>query len=233
MAKLGDLGLSNEAVGQALDYAEMGEQMGTFADPPQPGDYRFRLPGDLSAVWETFDYQNGVKPGPRVRAKFDSTNPLIIVKSPGDARTGEPFQTSITNAERKRGKKDDATAPYISDMDYMNRDVWGLTGKPGNGSNLAYAQEFMKHGGAEFTAEVTWNWFCNDKKPIFVDNGSGGFTQMEGQNGCGTSYYQRDIPKVPADPNDPSKGQHYPLRITCGSCGANIRAFANLGNFRK
>ncbi len=120
----------------------------------------------------------------------------------------------------------------ISDMDYINRDVFGLSGKPGNGSNLAYAQEFQKHGGEEMAADITWNWYCNPKKNIYADNGSGGFQQIDGQPGCGTSYYQRDVQKVPVDPNNPALGTGWPLRIQC-TCGANVRAFANLGNFRK
>lgn len=230
MANLQSLGLGNEQVGEALDYGTMPDQLGTFVEPPQPGSYRFRFPARMDAIWEVFDHPNGKPPGKRIRAKFDDANPLTIVQSPGGTRDNEPFMTSITNAERKRGKKDDTAAPYISDMDYINRDVFGLTAKPAGG-NVGYAQEFMKHGGEEFGAEVTWNWFCNDKKNIYVDDGTGRLTEVQ-QAGCGTSYYQKDVDKVPSDPADPNSPKVFPLRITC-SCGANVRAFANLGNFRK
>lgn len=230
MAKLNELGLTNEQVGQALDYGTMPDQMGSFTPPPQPGSYRFKLPVDLTSIWEVFDHTKGNPPGKRVRAKFDDAHPLTIIQSPNGDRNGEPFQTSLSNAERKRGKKEDAAAPWISDMDYFNRDVWGITSKPAGG-NSGYATEFMKHGGGEFGADVEWNWFCNPKKAIYVDNGQGGLQEVPAQMGCETSYYQKDVPKQLADPNNPESAQEFPLRITC-QCGANIRAFANLVRFR-
>jgi hypothetical protein len=43
--------------------------------------------------------------------------------------------------------------------------------------------------------------------------------------GCGARYYQNDVPKV--------EGQQ-PLEITCSNpeCGAVVRAFGNLRNFK-
>jgi hypothetical protein len=230
MAKLQELGLTNEQVGQALDYNSMPDQMGSFTPPPQPGSYRFKLPNDLTGIWEVFDHTGGNPPGKRIRAKFDDAHPLTIIQSPNATRNGEPFQTSLSNAERRRGKKDDPAAPWISDMDYFNRDVWSLTSKP-SGGNVGYANEFMKHANGEFGADVEWNWFCNPKKNIYADNGQGATQEVAGQAGCGTSYYQKDVPKVAQDPNDPNSPQEFPLRITC-QCGANIRAFANITRFR-
>lgn len=230
MPRLAELSLTNEQVGEAIDYGTMPDQMGGFTEPPQPGNYRFRLPAKLDAIWEKFDHPNGKPPGVRIRARFDSANPLTIIQSPQGAYDNDPFETSITNAERRRGKRDDTTAPYISDMDYINRDVWGLTTKPAGG-NAGYAQEFMKHAGTEFGATVTWNWFCNPKKNIYTDNGQGGMTEID-QKGCSTSYYMKDVEKVPSNPQDPNSPKVYPLRITC-QCGANVRAFANLEQFKK
>lgn len=229
MANLNSLGLTNEAVGDALNYTEMPDQIGTFQPPPQPGTYRFKLPARLDDIWETFEHEKGKPPGKRLRAVFDDAHPLTILQSPQGLHDGEPFITSLTNAERRRGKKDDAAAPFISDMDYMNRDVFGVAQKP-QGGNVGYAQEFMKHPSAEFTADVTWNWFCNPKKNIYVDNGQGGSAEVE-QKGCNTSYYEKNVDKVPVDPNDPNSRKEFPLRITC-QCGASVRAFANLSNFR-
>lgn len=234
MPKLSDLGLTTEQVGEALDYTTMPDQMGSFPDPPYPGAYRFRLPQRLDDLWEVFDHAKGTPPGKRIRAHFDEAHPLIIIQSPGSVANGDPFQCSISNAERKRGRKDDATASNISDMDYINRDVWGLTTKPAGG-NPGYAQEFQKHAGTEFSADIEWNWFCNPKKNIYADNGAGGYTEVENQKGCGASYYQKDIKDsgmlIPSDPADPNSAKVYPLRITC-ACGANVRAFPNLVRFR-
>lgn len=232
MAKLSDLGLTNEQVGEDLDYATMTDQFGGFPDPPQPGTYRFKFPARLDDIWETFDHTNGKPPGKRVRAKFDDSHPLTIIQSPGGAHDGEPFQISITNAERARGKKDDPTTQWISDMDYFNRDVWKQEGKP-KGGNPGYANNFIQMAQKipEFTADVEFNWFCNDKKDIFVDNGQGGYTQVTGTKGCGTSYYQKDIEKVLSNPEDPASARVFPVRIQC-QCGANVRAFPNLVRFR-
>lgn len=233
MAKLSDLGLTNEGVGEALDYATMPDQLGTFAPPPQPATFRFKFPNRMDDLWETFDHPTGKPPGKRLRAKFDDSHPLVIVQSADPAHLNEPFLTSLTNAERKRkrGKREDATAPFISDLDYIFRDVFGLPGKPAGG-NVGYAQELLKHPGEEFTADLTWSWYCNEKKTIYVDNGQGGLQEVPNQMGCGTGYYQRDVQKVLSDPQDPKSALIYPLRITC-SCGGNVRAFANLQNFRK
>lgn len=229
MPKLSDLGLGNEQVGQALDYDTMPDQMGGFSEPPQPGHYRFKFPARMDDIWETFEHANGNPPGKRIRAKFDDAHPLTIIQSPLGKQDGEPFQTSISNAERRRGKKDDTTAPFISDMDYINRDVWGLKTKP-QGGNVGYAQEFQKHASTEMSAAITWNWFCNPKKNIYVDNGQGGYMEVQ-QLGCGTSYYQKDIDKVPSNPEDPNSLPVFPFRISC-KCGAVVRAFANLEQFK-
>ncbi len=234
MPKISDLGLTTEQVGEALDYSTMQDQFGGFTPPPQPGSYRFRLPKDLTSIWEVFDHAKGNPPGKRIRAQFDDAHPLTIIQSPGGVEDGNPFSTSITNAERKRGKSDDPNAQFISDMDYLNRDVFGLTAKP-VGGNRGYADEFAKHANAEFGADVEWNWFCNPKKDIYTDNGQGGLSEVPGTKGCGTSYYQKDIKDggmmVPSDPENPNSPKVFPLRIEC-SCGANVRAFANLVRFR-
>lgn len=230
MAKLQELGLTNEGVGQALDYNEMPDQIGQYAETPQPGTYRFKFPARMDEIWEVFDHTKGNPPGKRVRAKFDDAHPLLIVQSPGGHYDGEPFQTTITNAERQRGKRDDPNRPWISDMDYFNRDVFGLPGKPQG--NAGYANEFMKHASEEFTADLTWSWSCNPERNIFADNGQGGLQEMD-QKGCGTRYYEKDVDKVPSDPGDPNSPKVYPRRITCGNCGANLRSFPGLSNFRK
>lgn len=230
MPKLNELGLTNEQVGEALDYNNMPDQLGGFTEPPQPGTYRFKFPTRMDDIWEVFEHPNGKPPGKRIRANFDDSHPLTIIQSPSGVYDGDPFQTRITNAERRRGKADDPTAPYISDMDYINRDVWGLQSKP-QGGNIGYAQEFMKHAGTEMTADVEWSWYCNDKRPIYVDNGQGGFTEVPDRNGCGSRYYQSGVDKVPSNPEDPNSTKVYPYRITC-QCGASVRAFAQLVRYR-
>jgi hypothetical protein len=230
MPKLADLGLTNERVGEEIDYATIPDQMGTFQDPPQPGSFRFELPKDLSSIWETFDHTKSKNPGKRLRAKFDDSFPLTIVQSPLKKYDGLPFTTSLSNAERKRGKKDDATAPEVSDMDYLLRDAFGLERKPA--TNLEYAKELQKHAGEQFGADLEWSWRCNPERTIRVDNGQGGLAEVPNQKGCGTAYYQKDVQKVPVNPDDAQSEEIFPPRITC-QCGAVLRAFANLTRYRR
>lgn len=234
MARLNDLGLGQEQVGQQLDYANMPDQFGTIQDPLYPGTYLFEFPKRVDDLWEKFDHTKGNPPGPRIRAKFDDSHPLLIIQSPGGTRDGEPHTCSISNAEFKRGKAEDAAAPWISDMDYINRDVFGVPTKPtGNKgyADLFQAKAVVNGVPQRFLADVTWSWTCSNQRNIYVANGQGGMQEMQ-QLGCGTTYRQRDVPKVPADPNNPQSQLVYPMRITC-QCGASLRAFANLGNYRK
>lgn len=238
MPKLSDLGLTNEQVGENIDYGSIPDQMGAFAPLPQPGTYRFKFPTKLDDLWEVFDHPNGQPPGKRIRANFDDSHPLLIIQSPGGEKDGEPFTTRISNAERPRGKKTDPVRPNVSDMDYVLRDVFAQTAKPKDregriGTNPAYAQTFMQlAAGQEMTADVEWNWFCNPKKNIYVSNGQGGFQEVQGQVGCNTTYYQGDVDKIPSNPDDPNSPKVFPERVGC-QCGASVRAFANLTRFRK
>ncbi len=232
MAKLADLDLGAERVGEDLDYAAIPEQMGAFAPPPQPGAYRFRLPTDMSRIWEPIELTTGKNPGKRLRARFDDSSPLTIVQSPGSRYDGDPFITSISNAERRRGRKDDPSAPEVSDMDYLLMAAFGLTKKPL--TNRDYANALMAHAGQEFGADLTWSWRCREDKDIRVadDQAPGQTKPVEGTKGCGQRYYHTKIDKVPADQDQPNGPQVYPEHITCGQCGADLRAFASLERFR-
>ena len=207
---LQDLGLSNEALpSQAFDDLP---EFGTYAPPPQPGPYRFQLPGSLSNVWETFDG----KKGQRIRVIFDKDAPLLITASPGGRANHDTFNTRISNDERKRGKD----GPEASDMDYLLK-AFGVKTRPA--SNAAYAQALLGFAGKEFGADVSYSWGCSAAKDIYVKNAEGKSEKVEGHKGCGAKYYQKDVPKA-ADGT-------YAQEIGC-SCGAVIRCFANLENFR-
>lgn len=240
MPKLSDLGLGNEQVGEVKNYADVPDQMGGFNPPPQPGTFRFKFPARMDDLWEVFDHPNGKPPGKRLRAKFDDAHPLLIIQSPNNAYNGEPFLTGISNAERPRGKKDDANRPMVSDIDYILRDVRDVKTPPK--TNPQYATEFQKLAGTEMTADVEWSWFCNDKKDIFIElpptqeGGLPSYAEQQGVKGCKASYYQQDVKDanymVLSNPEDPNSPKVFPLRIPC-QCGASLRAFANLTRFRK
>lgn len=212
--------------------------MGAWADPPQPGPYVFRLPLKMGNIWDKAEktFADGRKE-PRLKAKFDTNNPLTIVQSPGGALDNEPFETQLTNVERKRGKADSDTQE-ISDMDFLLRDGFGVEKRPrinGKITNKAYGEALVQFANQTFGANVTWSWRCREDRPIRVENADGGYEEVPEQMGCGARYYQKNVDKVPSNPDDPNSPKVYPLRITCTSpgCGANLRAFANLESFRR
>ena len=190
---------------------------GGFTPPPPPGAYRFKLPSDLSAVWDLFDVPDK-QPPQRVRLTFDRDHPLLITQSPGGKANGEPYETKLTNNERKRGKDGSVVA---SDLDYLLRAL-GDKAKPT--SNRGYMQAVMKHAGKEFGGDIRYNWSCSDQRDIRVKTPDGKYEVIEGKKGCGARIYQDDAPKLP----DGS----VPYEVTCAGCGATLRAFGNLDNMR-
>jgi hypothetical protein len=235
MPKFAELGLTNEKVGD-VDFASMPEQRGGFGPLPQPGTYRFKVPtfDASSPVFDTITTQKGA----RLNLKFEGAFALTIIQSSGNAHNGEAFEWRLSNQEFNRSRKGEPDI-FVSDMDYILRDVLKQEKRPA--TNVAYGQAMIKaFSGAEFTADEEFTWFCNPKNDIRVDDGQGGTTVVEGTKGCESRYYQggkNGVQKVHADENDPASPLVYPERITCNGkdgvpCGAVIRAFPRLRNFR-
>ena len=216
---LQDLGLANETLpGSDVSFDDMPE-FGGFTPPPQPGAYRFKLPTNLNTIWDTIPAEKTRDMGPRVKAQFDQDAPLTIVASPGNTLNGDPYQTTITNVPRKRGKDQ----VLVSDMDLLLRAL-GTTKKPT--SNREYITALQAHPGAEFGADIEWSWYCNPNRSIYIDDGQGGSAEHpDKQGGCGKRYYQKDVASLKTEAG-------YPLRISC-QCGAIVRGFSNATNFRK
>lgn len=213
---LQDLGLQTEQLPTAgQELADLPE-FGSFAPPPQPGAYRFRLPGDMSTIWEVVETP-ALKPPQRVRAIFDRDHPLLIVQSPGNAVNGEPFQTRLSNQERARGKDKSIIA---SDMDYLLR-ACKVEKKPAN--NQEYVRVMQQQVNKEFNADVRYSWLCGTDRNLRVRNPDGVIEEVQNQKGCGNKYYQEDVPKT-------AEGK-VPYEIQC-QCGGVLRAFANLDNLR-
>jgi len=216
MKSLQELQLKEEALPTANQTLEDLPNLGGFTPPPPAGNYRFKLPGDMSSIWDAFDAMDK-NPSQRVRANFDRDHPLLITQSPGGKSNGEPFETRVTNNERGRGKGRSVVA---SDMDYLLRAL-GEKGKPT--SNRGYIQTLQKYAGKEFGGEIRYSWRCNKERDIRIKTPDGQYQVIEGRKGCGEAFYQDDQPKN-ADGSVPSE-------ITC-PCGANLRAWANLDNMR-
>lgn len=225
MPSLNELKLSNKPLGdQTPSFDAIPAERGTFAPPPQPASYRFTLPKAI----DNFEPVQTQDHGERINAIFDESGPLVIAQSPGKKHDGETFQTRLSNVPRKRGKE----GVLVSDLDYLLKAL-GETAKPK--SNLAYAQALQKHAGKSFGADIEWSWRCNPRRAArFLAEDGTYVTQedpasvLEGddaglQAGCGQGHYQNDVQKVEGE---------YPLNITCSNCGAQVRAFANLRNFK-
>lgn len=210
---LSELGLKDEKLpgGTMEDLPEYGG----FADPPQPGPYRFKMPGDLSKVWDVFDAQKGQ----RVRMQFDRDNALLIVQSPGGKANGETFQVGLSNLERPRGKE----KIEVSDLDYLLK---ALGEKVRPTSNKGYIDLIVKHAGAEFGGDITYSFQCRADKPVRAMQDDGTVQVVESQMGCGKRLYQKDITGF-----RDAEGK-YPTQIQCPDCGAMLRTFGNLENIR-
>lgn len=225
-ASLEALGLSNEKL-EGAEFSDIPENIGqSYPDPPQPGHYRFKLPpaGEMKAIWSKVESKGY---GDRIRAAFEDGAALKIVQSPNHEHDGEDFRWSVSNVPRPRTKEQ----ILVSDMDLLLRGL-GITARPK--TNKDYAQALLKQAGREFSADIEFSWNCRDDREIYVDDGTGGTSKVEGKMGCGTRYYQRDVAKVLSDPNDPASPKVTPVRITCSNpdCGASVRAFPNLTAFK-
>lgn len=215
---LADLGLKDEKLPTAGESLDNLPQFGQFTPPPQPGPYRFRLPKDLTNVYDTFEAGDGK--GQRLTMIFDAQSPLLIVQSKNDRYNGEPFQTRINNNERPRGKD----KKLASDLDYLIVAFEG-SGAQKPATNKAYLEKVRTYGGREFGADVRWSWRCNKERTIRVRDAAGALVEMPDKKGCGEAYYQEDVENMKT-----AEGE-FPLEIQC-SCGAVLRGFGNLDNIR-
>ncbi len=239
MPKLSDLGLGTEQL-VSPDFDNMPDQRGGGFKPlPQPGTYRLKFPvfNAVSPVFDTLDTADGK----RLNVVLEDALALTIVQGPGGAHVGESFDWRVSNMAFNRSRKGEPEVK-VSDMDYLLRDVFKVPKAPT--TNVGYAQAMIQFAsGQEFTADLEFTWRCDEKREIYVEQGDGTTTKIDGQKGCGARYYQGDgvrantVGKVPSNPDEPNSPQIYPERILCNGkdgvpCGASIRAFPRLRNFR-
>jgi hypothetical protein len=238
VASIKDLKLGKDVVSEG-GWDAVPEQIGSRRPPLQPGPYRFQFPSMalVAECFDTFEVEIDGRRVTRVVAKHRDGAELTVTQAPARyvERLGEPFGTRITNAERRRGKKDDA--PKASDMDYVLATL-GAPNRPH--TNREYLETYLAVvPGKDIGADVEWNWRCDDKRPVRVpdpDN-EGRTIALDGEDGrdkrmgCGSKFYQKDIGRVDADGNPDPQGE-YPRTVDC-TCGAILFANENLQNFRK
>lgn len=239
MGAIKDLKLGKDIAINDGDWAGLPEQIGSRRAPLQPGPYRFKFPkaAAIGECFDTFDTEIDAKKVTRVVAILRDEAALTVVQAPPryTDRVGESWGTRISNAERKRGKGDDA--PKASDMDYVLKVVAPAAPRPT--TNRSYLETFAANAPEkEMGADVEWNWRCDDKRPVRVPDpategrtmGLDGEDGREKRHGCGAKYYQKDVDKVDKDGNVDVQGE-YPRTIDC-ACGAILFANENLQNFR-
>lgn len=209
---------------------------GSFAPPPQPGPYRFKLPTSLDRVWELFDTSIDGKVVERVNMILEQADSLLIVGSPGGQHNGDLLRTRISNAERNRG-----SGVWASDMDYLLR-AFGETSRPERSQD--FIARVLQHAGGEFNADIRFSYSCNPNRNIRVYDAVGELQEVDGTKGCEYRFYSGTgkssaekkigyVSKLKAPEGHEAAGQMiYPNEITC-HCGAVLRAFANLENFRE
>ncbi len=214
----------------AVDVANLPEQMGGQKPLLPMGPYRFALSPLKDA---NFEKVTSEQYGARAKVKFDEHAPLVVVQSVGGEHDREPFETSLSNVPRRRGKGEDA--PIASDWDYLNQAL-GIQ-LPTPRTNKAYVDSLLATSAsrAEFAADIEHSWSCNPNRDAYFDDGQGGravvLNTETGQNfkGCGKKYY----PNSPEIQDQKVNGK-LPERIRCANpaCNASIRGFANLTRFR-
>lgn len=229
---MSELGLKS-APATGVDYDSIPEEYGgPRTPPPYPGDYGFKLPGDLTKAWDVFEDAEKVQ---WVSLVFDSDNPLTVSQAKDESVIGTEVNLRINNKPRNRGKE---KIP-VSDMTYLIR-VLNPAAKPGAGvkdqakMNQAVITEVNRHAGKEFLANLEWQTNCSTGRDAYFQEidpqteqptGKTVKRELEGgavQQGCGARYYMNDWPKV--------DGKYAPS-LTC-SCGANLNPFPQLTRFR-
>lgn len=239
MAGIKDLKLGKDVAINDGDWGNVPEQIGSRKPPLQPGPYRFRFPkkAALGECYDTFETEIAGKKVVRVAALLRDEAALIVVQAPPKyaERIGDAFGTRISNAERRRGKGDDA--PMASDMDYVLMKLAPTVPRPTN--NRGYLEAFDQNvAEKEMGADVEWNWRCDANRPVRVPDPDAegktialdGEEGRESRKGCGAKYYQKDVDKVDKEGNADPTGE-YPRTVDC-QCGAILFANENLQNFR-
>jgi hypothetical protein len=244
--------LGNTPLSEQVDMANLPEQGGGPRTPPPPsGTYRFAIP---RLTPEAFGPVTSETYGARVKVGFRGEFPLTIVQAPKaaeDTYLKAPFETTITNVPRKRGKGDDA--PVVSDWDYLNRAL-GVAARPAN--NQAFAQTLIQLSqmspAKEFSADVEGNYRCDETRDARFSDGNGAYVTVPAvdeagqpvldatgapvnQKGCGKRFYEGQATEA----GEPGRAGYigktnggYPNSVECPSCQALIYRNANLTRFK-
>lgn len=224
MADLNSLNL-NPKYNSEVDFDNMPTGIGaTFAEPPQPGTFLFRLPPS-EAIFRAFEKVMDPEQGERIAVVLKEAAALW------NETLKQPYGTRLTNVVRYITRSEQQLA--ISDMALLLKAVESI---PESGSNAAYAEAMVKAGGRLFLADNTLTATCSPTKDTYQHNPATGKSEARpGMKGCGQKYrvegYQPKggKPAVLSIPRD-EEGK-VALRFTC-TCGAELRSWPQLQGFR-
>lgn len=223
-----------------------------------PGIDTFLIPSNLAQLWDDIDvkdtnpksktFGNTVK---RMRLKFDKNAPLVVSEGPNK---GETFTLTVTGNQRARGKADDPSTPWVSDLAYMLEIGFGDKSRPTTAQALKAA--INKYAGKTIRLEHGLSAHCrpdkvryvitgdpnpafnpavpeSDANPRYINEKS--VQDPAGTKGCGDDTKQREDKKgkkgryYTRDFKDPVTNQ-YVDTVEC-ECGAALRGFPNLEKF--
>ena len=203
------------------DFNNMAEQRGTQQPMLQPGVYVFQLPDPI--VDSQFEQFQVPDQGPTLRANFRDDKALKNLTN------GDTFGTQLNNMTVTRGKKGEEKTG--DDLAYLIKAVGGTL--PPKAGNKTYRDELKKHGGKKFKSDVVISARCNPKSEVYKEG-----QKIAGRLGCGQKFDMRAYSiksganagkQVLAIQRD--QAGVWAEGVEC-PCGAEVRAFANLTNFR-
>jgi hypothetical protein len=220
---------------EAWPDAELPTQMGGQRPPLMPGADAFRLPVEIPQLWDTVNIKDGrsQQEVTRLRLKFDKDHPLVVVGGPRD---GETLTATFTSNPRPRGKKDDPSTPWISDLAYLLEVSLADKSRPKTIDALKAA--INKGAGKVIRLEHGLSAHCRDDKPRYIENPdpSSDAPTIEDPTktpGCGERFYTQDFVVKDEQGNkikDKDGKLTYSDMIGC-DCGAIVRGFPNVERF--
>lgn len=224
---------------------ELPEEGGIRLPPPQPGGpYTFMVPPawrlEDGVTYKVEDTTVDGKPVRRPRIYYTDFPLIVIASAPGlDASAGLSVACTISTKESKRGKE----KVLVSDATYFCRALF--PDRRAEMKTLRDVVRLLSQGGGQlFDADVVYEANCNPKRDIYIEG-----AVAQGVKGCGQGYgmrpraykdkngAQQKILVIPKDGNKwldefPCVGERLGVGNKVEACGAAIRVFPRLRNFR-
>lgn len=233
---------------EAWPDGELPSQGGGFVETLLPGIDTFLVPATLAQLWEVkpvrdsreklANGQPNPKFGqdvPRLFLKFTKQAPLIVADG---KHKGTPLIGTISGVPRRRGRADDLSAPWISDLAFMLDIGFGNKSRPATPAALQAA--INAYAGKTIRIDHGLSAHCRADKVRYIEVQVGTELQTvqdpSGTKGCGDdTKFRQDNPRrkkgryYTDDFKDPTTGE-YSDELVC-ECGAVLRGFPSIERF--